>query len=352
MPGVDLNLVLPTTGDTLSTIVSKLTTALSAVKDDLAPRITPGRLNINSALSMGGNALTNVGGVRLLGGQSTVVGTLYMDEELNIVTTAGTVKLTSNGAINVGTVGTINGNYGGVNPASVYYDTASGQYRFTTNPGVWANLVSLTATLMGSAGSVRLGVDASVVGAQAIIVAALPATGVSGLAYQASDQTLRDASTVRETTTHQFTAIDLTGNIKHGDWIRTGPVVRFNTFLELGTTTDYSSSSPGMTVTPISTVWIPISTGFKTTDRIKSVTLYSPAASTYDATIVQVNAAGGAAITNLSSGGSAAAVTQSVNTPTAPFVVPAGTSLWVRVTTQAGQTAHFTAWAATHDDIS
>lgn len=194
MPGVDLDLDLPSLSDPLSTIVSKLVTAVSTIEDDLADRVTAGELDLDTTVSLNGNPLTNVGGVRLLGGESTVVGTLYMDEELNIVTTAGVVQLTSNGAINASSIGGIVGDYGGANPAAVTYDDASGEFRFTEAPGTYADIVCDDIKLIGAGGSLRLAVDATLSGAQFLNFKSFPSSGVGLLVYQASDSTLIDGS--------------------------------------------------------------------------------------------------------------------------------------------------------------
>ncbi len=193
MPGVDLDLDLPSLSDNMAIIVAKLVTALSAVEDDLAPQITSGELDLDTAVSLGGNALTNVGGVRLTGGESAVVGTLYIgDDELQIVTAAGTVQITADGALNLASVGAIVGDYGGSNPARVTYDDMSGEYRFTEDTGVYADLVADDLILHGAAGQIRFGIDAALTGSKTVLFKSLP-TGSGLLAYKASDNAIIDA---------------------------------------------------------------------------------------------------------------------------------------------------------------
>lgn len=50
------------------------------------------------------------------------------------------VKITNAGAVNVSGSNGIGGDYGGANPASVFYTDATDLYSFTTDPGVFANL--------------------------------------------------------------------------------------------------------------------------------------------------------------------------------------------------------------------
>ncbi len=211
MPGLDLNLDLPTLADTFADIVSKLVVAIDAIETDLAARVTAGELDITTALSMGGAPLINVGGVRLNGGVSTTVGTIYMDgADLHVVTALGDVQLTAGGAIDVAALGTIGGDYGGANPAAVVYDDTSGEYRFTEETSVWADLVADDLVLHGTAGSVRLGVDDALTGAKTVLFKALPASGVSGMVYNVATTGIEDGAVTRETNTHLFTGIDAT----------------------------------------------------------------------------------------------------------------------------------------------
>lgn len=215
MPGANLNLDLPTASDNMKTVRDKLVTALQAVEADLAPRIPAGALNITTNLSMGGAALLNVGGVRLSGGQSDEIGTLYMDEELHAVTPAGNVQITANGGLNIAALGTIGGDYGGANPAAVIFDDASGEYRFyeDESPVDWAVLVANQLRLEGANGSIRLFVDDAIATARSLGIKTLPSSGVSGLVYNATNATIEDGAATRETNTHLFTSVDLTGSL-------------------------------------------------------------------------------------------------------------------------------------------
>ncbi len=177
MPGVDLNLDLPTLADTFSDVVTKLVTAIEAIAADIEPRITGGQLEINTEVSMGGAPLINVGGLRLAGGETTVPGAIYVngDHDFLVTTDAGPVQLTLNGTINVAALGTIGGDYGGINPAVVYYDNTSGEYRFTEEPGVWADVAVDDLLLNGDAGILRLQFDDAATG-YALTLPAAPAS--------------------------------------------------------------------------------------------------------------------------------------------------------------------------------
>lgn len=235
MPGSDLNLDLPTLSDTMADVVSKLVTAIETIEADLEPRVTAGELDISTNLSLGGAALTNVGGVRLTGGESTEVGTLYLhsDGEIYVVTSAGEIQLTADGAINIASVGTIGGDFGGANPAAVTYNDVAGEFRFTEDTGVWADLVGDDLILKSDSGSVRVGVDNAITTARTFNFKSLPASGVGGLAYDASNNALVDATVTRETVTHLFTSLNCSSTmtadvIKHGDQVLIQPITLFS----------------------------------------------------------------------------------------------------------------------------
>lgn len=212
MPGIDLNLDLPTLADPFATVLSKLIEAIEAIESDLAPRIPAGALDITTNLSMGGAALLNVGGVRLIGGESDEIGTLFMDEEFSVVTPSGVVQITSNGGLNIASTGTIGGDYGGVNPAAVEYNDASGEYRFMqdVSPLEWADVACADVILEGTNGSIRLSVDDAISTARTLKFKSLPASGISLLAYNAADSTVEDAATVTISGDVTFTTLKAT----------------------------------------------------------------------------------------------------------------------------------------------
>jgi len=196
MPGVDLNLDLPTPNDPFVTALAKIVAAFVAIEEDLEPRIGAGSLDIDTELSMNGAALTNVGGVRLQNGESAVVGTLYMDEEFHVVTTAGDVQLTLNGVLNVTALGTIGGDYGGFDPANVTFVTTSDDYFFRSDATTFADVQVRDIILNGAAGTFRLGVDAGLSGDQEIRFKSVPVTGHGMFAFNSADNSLVDAAGV------------------------------------------------------------------------------------------------------------------------------------------------------------
>ncbi len=300
MPGTPLNLDLPTLSDTFSTIVSKLVTAVSAIEDDLGPRVTSGELNLTSEVNLNGNALVNVGGVRLTGGSSTVEGTLYLeDDELWVMTAAGAVRLTSDGTINVAGAGTIGGDYGGVNPATVVFVDSAGQYVFREDTGVYADLVADDLVLRGDTGLIRFSAHAGLSGTREISVKTLPTSGVSNLVYSSADSTLEDGAVVRATNEALFTDLDCTGTLttdifKHGDMTFVVPLTLFRAGYTLSasqgsdaTFSSYTNIQPGGAAR-----W-PIE-GLRVGDRVKTVkvTGNSPTASSPVVTVGTSTSAG------------------------------------------------------------
>jgi len=250
MPGVDLDLTLPSLSEAMATNVARIATALSVIEDDLAALVTAGELNINTALSFQGNPATEVGGVRLTGGVSDVEGTLYVDNnyDLWVTTSAGQVRLTANGALDASSIGGIGGDYGTGNE-SVAYDSSSQEYRFTADSGVWADLVADDLVLKGSAGSIRLGVDSGLSGTKTLLFKSLP-SGIGLLAYRASTQTLEDASalTVDSLTATAITADDYNHTVA---FRATVPVVNTAANTNIG----MSADDPNLVVSTGPTFW-------------------------------------------------------------------------------------------------
>ncbi len=233
MPGVDLDLDLPSLSDTLSTIVSKTAVALAAIEDDLAGMVVPSEMDINTELPLGGNALTEVGSVQLVAGNapSSAGSIYYASGEFFVRDSTGLIQLTAAGALNTASVGGIVGDYGGANPARVTYNDASGEYRFTEDTGVWADLVADDVVLQGSAGSVRFGVDSAITTARQFLVKTLPSSGTSLLVYNAATSTLEDGAVTVISGTPTFST-----DIKHS-FLRVRRVPLHNGYISAGSAT-------------------------------------------------------------------------------------------------------------------
>lgn len=222
MPGVNLNLDLPSLTDPMATAIAKLVTALQAVEDDLAGKILPSEININAALSMNGNALTNIGSLQMLAGNApTAAGSIYYSNgEFYAIDAAGTIRLTLNGALDITATGGFVGDYGqpGVN-AAASYDNASQEYRFYSDGGLgtWADLVCDDLVLEGTNGSVRLGVDAAINTARQVLFKSLPTTGVGLLVYNSATSTVEDLATTSPTAISVTCPVTTTQAVTAGD---------------------------------------------------------------------------------------------------------------------------------------
>lgn len=216
MPGVDLNLDLPSLGDTFASILAKWNVAFSAIEDDLAAKVVPAEISINAALSMGGNYLTNTGAVTFLPGNApTTAGSLYYKSgEFFVRNSTGELQVTSGVGLNTASVGAIVGDYGGGNPARVSYDDISGEYRFTEDTGVRADVDVDDVILHSASGSVRLGVDNNISTSRQLIYKSLPSSGVSLLVYNSSTSTVEDHNTVI-TNTVSLSTVTAATDIKH-----------------------------------------------------------------------------------------------------------------------------------------
>ncbi len=221
MPGVDLNLDLPSLSDPLATIVAKFITALSVVEDDLAADVTPSEIDINTSLSMNGSALVNTGSVQFVAGNApTSAGSMwYEDDEFWVQDATGAVRLTVDGAIDASSIGGITSL---ASPAAVTWDLASSQFRFTADSGVFADLSADDLVLNSASGSVRFSVADAITTAREFNIVDLPASGVSALVYDAASSSLKSSENTRITNALKATTLDvsgastLTGNVTVG----------------------------------------------------------------------------------------------------------------------------------------
>lgn len=337
MPGVDLNLDLPTGSDTMADVVSKTATALAAIEADLAADVVSSEIDINAALSFAGNSALDVGSLHLVAGNPpSAVGSLYYssDGEFYLITAAGTVQVTASGSLDLAGTGGIVGDYG-LGPESVAYDNASGEYRFKEDTSIWADIVADDLVLMGSAGSVRFSVDAAITSARQINVKDLPAAGVSALVYDASDSSLKRSDVTRITNDLKATILDISGNLRHGE----------RTYVQgFGVTLGHDSSgetSVGAGVTALVNITAPLLAGVS---RVKSISLlydnntnpsltYVTKAGT---TLTEVGPVLGVTVSDASVGGTMTRRTITIDTPT---TIGALTRAFVKVQNNNGAAA-------------
>ena len=220
MIGSALDLDVPTPSDTMADVVAKTAAALSDIEDVLEQRVTPASLNINAALPFGGNQITGLGAAIFSPAAipDTPGSMYYTDGEFWLVDAAGPIQVTENGDLNLGATGTIVGDYGGANPARVTYDDASGEYRFTEDMGVYADLVCDDVILHSAAGSVRLGVTNDITTARSVLFKELASSGVSLFVYDTATSTVEMAETKRVTNGILCTSIDAAGTVFAPDY--------------------------------------------------------------------------------------------------------------------------------------
>lgn len=350
MPGVDLNLDLPTLADAMSVWSAKILTALEAIEADLAPRIPAGSLDISTNLSMGGAALTNVGGVRLSGGLATEVGTLYMEgSELHVYTSAGPVQITLGGQLNIAAAGTIGGDYGGANPAVVTYDDVSGEYRFLqdSSPTIQAHLSGASVILNGAtSGAVRLGAAAVTATYTLTMPAALPA--VQSLVQVSASGVLSGSNTLP---VNESITLSGTGKIKHGAYKLAIPALYGVAVQNVGALSQ-ATNTPGAIVAASSAYHFPL-LGLQEHWRVRSVQCFIdtanvpvPSASYFlmRAPLTDVFDGAGPAITSNST-------SPAIDCTGADYYANNGTTLWVRVATGSGTTVSPRSFVVTYDVV-
>lgn len=143
MIGIDLNLTLPDTGQTIATNTARTATALAAIEAAFADKVTPAAINVNAPLVMNGNSVTEVGSVVFATGNSSASpGSIYYyGGDFYVVDAVGTIKLTDSGVINSASIGGIVGDYASVG-AEVAFSTATASYTFKQGGGSkpWARI--------------------------------------------------------------------------------------------------------------------------------------------------------------------------------------------------------------------
>lgn len=197
---LDLPVVSTTIGPTWA---SKINAALLQIAEHThasgdGVKVTPVGMNINQDLSIGDNNLTAVRTVRL-SSQGGVVATptdlgciVNVNGDLYWVNNAGTpVQLTTGGAINIASVGTIGGDYGqpGV-PASVSYSDTTKTFTFLQDTGEAAELFVGDLNIANAATgalSVSIGANAATASYALILPIAAP-TDDTVLAFNSAGQ--------------------------------------------------------------------------------------------------------------------------------------------------------------------
>lgn len=286
MPGINLNLPIPSLSDTQTVVVTKIASALTSINTDLAAPVLASEMNINSGLNFNGNAALNLGYATFGGGTpgAVIPGAIYYNNgNWFLVDGTATIQITNAGALNFTLNGGIGGDYAAVS-ALLSYDNAGTRYRFFGSGGT--TLVDLDArklALNGTSAIVTLGVDAALLANKTINIKSLPAANVGLLAYDAAATALVDGATVAITASPTFTnsvtfngGITVNGNIQANGLIKHG-----NYSKEVSLTT-----APGEAISPIGvtystsgvlyTTWVsePMTTqGLIVGDVIQSITI-------------------------------------------------------------------------------
>lgn len=280
MPGTNLNLPIPSLSDNQTTVVTKTAQALTAINNDLAGKITPAQMTINSQLNMGGNSLSNVGGAIFNGSLFTnTPGAIWFSGEWFLADNTGIIQLTSNGTLNVAALSGIGGDYVSSN-ALISFDSANSRYRFFGASA--ANLVDLDArnvVVNGSLAKVTFGVDSSLVTNTTFNIKSVPGANVGLLAYDASASAVVDGSTVAISAGTTFSGgvtcnntLTVNGLLSHPAWSAS---ISHAPSPENNTVSPNFGTSPGggfgsATVFNWSSWWL-TSMGLRVTDKVQTI---------------------------------------------------------------------------------
>ncbi len=170
MPGQPIDIDPPLQTDSISDAIAKTAEDLQNIQIDLEAKVVAAEIDINGNLDFNGWQLRGASVLTLVpvadandfSGGSAV----YDGAEWFLVTGAGAVQITLNGAINATGFGAIVGDYGVGNAAAVTYVDTDGVYQFTEDPGVWADIEIDDVILHGALGTTRISCDDAIVGDQ------------------------------------------------------------------------------------------------------------------------------------------------------------------------------------------
>lgn len=281
MPGIPLNLPIPTLSDTQTQVVTKVAQALTAIETDLTPQVTPSEININTDMQFNGNKAVNVNSIEFTNGTNNVPGALYYDgADWFVVTPIGTIQLTQGGTINVAGTGGIGGDYVSAS-ALVTFDNTVNKYKFfgagAVNP---SDLEFRNLVLKGTNANVTVGVSNNLLANKTINVESVPAFGIGLLAYDGATNTLIDGTAVPITRGHTFSSfqafnsdIFVGGLLKHNTWtvevpLTTGTESSSNIAIQVGAgITGASAGTWTWSSVPLNSL------GIRSTDRLTSFTV-------------------------------------------------------------------------------
>lgn len=172
---------LPTVGVTAGPLYAEdINDFLEEVKARLESNVTPSSITINDNLDFNQFEATDLGAAKFQNRTDSPTGVAKVfvrDDELYFLDGAGrSVQMTLTGALNAAALGGIGGDYGGGDPASVYYTAASSRYTFTQDPGVNADIDVAAVLFREAAASANAVTIQSPAGLAASYALTLPAS--------------------------------------------------------------------------------------------------------------------------------------------------------------------------------
>jgi hypothetical protein len=335
--GDPISTSVPTVGTSGPAYAATINELMDEVKARLEAKIPYSSLVANSAMNMNGQAITNVGYLTFVNGTVSPAASPSSRVEVYngdfwFISEAGAIQITAGTALAAASLGGIEGDYGGVNPAKMRYNAAGQRFEayhdYSTT--TWARYRGY-------------GVDIAA-GATSANMAQLRYSGGSTLTFNLPT-TLAPAGTSTVLTIDDAGAMGVgsvtgkitftgTGDIAHPD--KTVTISGISGFASVGT---ISRSAPSSTLiagvmTAGATAHFELSAKLNKGDRIKAVKVwFGTSADNPTLTIVKQNHATGAAVASSVSGGPIVSTATSTCTITTPTALVAGDVYQLKIST-------------------
>jgi hypothetical protein len=307
---------VPSVGATGPGYATDINAILTEVVARLSAKVPFSSLSNNSNLDLNGQSLLNAAYVTLVNESVSPVAspanraTSYSGD-FWWVSPSGAVQITTGNKLNASSIAGINGDYGGVNPASVYFDSATAQYRFYSNfsTSTWGELRARKLNIAAGATS---SVSATLAfGGSSNYTLTLPAAvpATQKLVQMDASGNLTASGTLAS---GEHITLQGTGDYKHGDKKLCWSPTSGNVTCTVGTyVTGTGGDEPSWTLSAAGVVYF-LDFRFKVGDRIKSIQLYETDAGTASTYLTTIGS-GTRATTNTTPGGFQTVLT--LNTP-------------------------------------
>jgi hypothetical protein len=307
---------IPAVGSAGPAFATDINAILTEVMSRLSSRIPLSSLLNNADFDLNGQNLLNAAYLGLINGASTPSSspanrlTAYSGN-LYWVGASGSVQITSGSGLNSAAIGGINGDYGGVNVASVYMDAATTRYNFYTDfsAGTWAYLRGLGFDIAGSTTSTKRARLAW--GGTSDMTITLPAAVPTGQKLLQMDSAGAVTASSTLASGEHITLVG-TGDLKHGDKTYCWPFYPNGYYTSAGAPTfGLLSNELQLNLLTGDTISVPLGAP-KVGDRVKSLQIFETSVGTAPTYTVYINGASQAYVRTVAATNF---VTLTLNTP-------------------------------------